>query len=179
MPWTPYYRKQHVEHGFLVTEGRLAFDAYRTITEYGEAVPKVLEHEEWREVPTYRSLILSTDGPPEHDDTDAEPAVVYDPHSVRRYLDDVTRQRIPIDQLSTDTWLMARARKVNQRYAHASRLPVLDAVARSVDAWAAASEAVYIALRRSRRGRGVPTSYMAAIGSALDTDRALVERWGR
>ncbi|MEU8658897.1 FtsX-like permease family protein, partial [Actinoplanes philippinensis] len=49
--------------------------------------------------------------------------------------------------------------------------------ARAVEAWTAAMEAVYMALRRERRGRAIPTSYQDLVRHAFEADLRVAERW--
>lgn len=174
MPWSPYYRTHHIEHGFLVVDDAHGFDAYDTVTEFGRAAPQHLDTDQWRSVPIRRrlSVDIADVNPAAH----AEPTIVLDDAAIDEYRAAVRAGDASIEQLAVDAWSLARARRVNLRYATAADLPS-DHLRTSVDAWTAASEAVYMSLRRFRRGRPVPTSYVGAVTAALDADHAAVAEW--
>ena len=178
MPWTPYFHQQHLEHGFLVLNGQHAIDPYRTITEFGEATPVTLDGDQWQTVPLQRCLVLES--PNEFVDSGhVLPTTIHDKTSIDHFLTCLEQQKLSVEQLSTDTWLMARARRVNHRYAQVTGITAEEQLQESVDAWSKASEAVYIALRRHRRGRSVPTSYIQAITSAINLDLQFLDRWSQ
>lgn len=174
MPWSPYHHNHHIEHGFLIVDDALAVDAYNTVTEFGPAEPQILDNDQWRSVPLHRHMSIDTASIDLS--AQAEPTVVRDDDAVVEYRAAVEAGGASIEQLAVDTWCLSRARRVNLRYADATDAPsgLLQA---SVDAWTAASEAVYMALRRFRRGRPVPTTYIGAVSAALDADRAVVQEW--
>lgn len=178
MPWTPYFHRQHLEHGFLVLDSQHAIDPYRTITEFGEATPVVLEEHQWHTVPLQRRLVLES--PNDFvDNGQVLPTTIYNRASIEHFLTCLEKEELSVEQLSTDTWLMARARRVNQRYAQLTGNAAKEHLLESVEAWSRASEAVYIALRRHRRGRSVPTSYIQAITSAINLDLLFLDRWAQ
>lgn len=178
MPWSPYYGVHHVEHGFLTISDVVAFDAYNTVTEFGDAVPQILG-EEWRTVPVERHLYVDVDSTDRAANWLSEPTTSYDSDKVRQYREAIDSATISVEQLATDTWSLARARRVNYRYALAAELAVTDHMLPSIEAWTAASESVYMALRRLRRGRPVPKAFVGAIHNALDVDEALIGVWPR
>lgn len=175
MPWSPYHRTHHVEHGFLVADDYVGFDAYNTVTEFGRAEPQILDTDQWRSVPLRRRLRI--DMANIDPSAQAEPTVVHDESAVVEYRAAVEASAASIEQLAVDAWSLARARRVNLRYVASAAHVSPDHLRTSVDAWTAASEAVYVALRRFRRGRPVPTTYIGTVIAALDADRAVVGEW--
>lgn len=177
MPWTPYYGKQHLEHGFLVLDERRALDPYWTITEFGEAIPCSLKPDQWHAVPTDRQIILEPGTSRRVDETAPARTATHDSASIDEYLKELQDGSISVDQLSTDAWIMSRGRRVNYRCVQATEPRLATSVANSAEAWDKASELAYIALRRERRGRTVPLSYVEAVSEALDRDQKLIEGW--
>ncbi|MEV0354995.1 hypothetical protein AB0H71_02930 [Nocardia sp. NPDC050697] len=167
MPWTPYAGQKHIEHGFLVLGTDLAFDPYRTITEFGAAVPTVITEPDRRAATITRHLKVEVIDPGA---CAAEPVSHTDPDATAEYRERLRGGTLTLDQLALDTWLLARARRVNDRYR-----PGL--LAESIEAWTRASEVVYLALRRAKRGRSVPATYIDAVAAALDVDADVAGRW--
>ncbi|MEV4158072.1 hypothetical protein AB0J48_34115 [Nocardia salmonicida] len=177
MAWTPYHGRKHIEHGFLVLGVDLAFDAYRTITEFGEAVPTVITGHDLRAVSVQRRMNLLI-GDVATDFT-AGPVAYRDHDAASRYSQLLHEQMLSLEHLALDTWLVARARRVNARYRTAYDGRLGEELTASVEAWTRASELVYMALRRSRRGRPVPLTYVDAIDAALAIDTDVAGRWSR
>ncbi|MFD6107553.1 hypothetical protein ACFWFQ_33380, partial [Nocardia salmonicida] len=177
MAWTPYHGRKHIEHGFLVLGVDLAFDAYRTITEFGEAVPTVIADHDLRAVSVQRRMNLLI-GDVATDFT-AGPVAYQDHDAASRYGRLLDEQMLSLEHLALDTWLVARARRVNARYRTAYDGRLGEELAASVEAWTRSSELVYMALRRSRRGRPVPHTYVDAIAAALAIDTDIAGRWSQ
>ncbi|MFF2392314.1 hypothetical protein [Nocardia sp. NPDC058114] len=177
MAWTPYRGRKHIEHGFLVLGADLAFDAYRTITEFGEAVPTAITGRDLRAVSVQRRMNLLIGDVAA--DFIADPVAYRDHDAASRYSRLLHKQMLSLEQLALDTWLVARARRVNARYRNSYDGRLGEELSSSGEAWTRASELVYMALRRSRRGRPVPLTYVDAIDAALAIDTDVAGRWSQ
>ena len=176
MPWLPYHRQRHMQHSYLVAaEGdrALVSDAYHSHTPWGLASPGewVLD---WAELPR-SSLVMVLEraaagapdvGPAgEYGDVDAY-AAAYADHPDRF---------AALDQLTTETWLLARSRRLHAEFLAATGrtpAPGTDDHLKRLDRLA---EQAFLAMRRVQRGRPEPARLTADLTDALHADRALFD----
>ena len=138
----------------------------------------LLERGSWEGVPVERSLAVSPRGVTDLDISPSPRVVLASDRNIADYLTSVENGSHDLPRLALDTWLMTRARAINMAYAEAVGRPTVLAAAEVAHrAWARASEAAYVGLRRWRRKRPVPDQYIARVREAVQSDVDLAARW--
>lgn len=181
LPWTPYYGQQHLEHSYLVGSrpaGAVITDAYQNQTPWGKAMPGRWELD-WAELPTADHVVALAP-------TATVPAVtpVVDLAEPADYLDAYARHAdrvAALRQLTLETWLLARSRKLHAGFrarscapatgAPVTGAPVTGEVEEHLRGWDLLVEQSYLAARRVERGRGEPAGLLDRLGQALAADR--------
>jgi len=196
LPWVPYAGHEHMDHGFVLDDleetapGETLVqvtDPYDNTTEWGRAQPQTttvplgdlttaLDGGRW-------GVLRRTGAAHAVDVADCVRANVasvlaaQDRGDLHRFVD-AHRQldRAALDNLTLQTWLLARNRALHGRWL-ADVAPTLAGLglddlpdrfdATVVRAWRRASEASYLALRRLRGGRAVPPACLAAATEAV------------
>ncbi|UUU43750.1 hypothetical protein [Streptomyces sp. NBC_00162] len=172
MPWLPYHGRRHMDHSFLLAPGPDGFhvaDGYRTDTPWGPAAPghwqfgaDALAGIEHAEVIEWAPRLLDATAPrPEYDGGDPAPYLA-------AYADHPDRAAA-LEQLSAETWLLARARALHARWRARLSLPVDTEHLRS---WDLVVEQSYLAHRRVARGRTEPPGVLDRLAAALAADAA-------
>ncbi|WBB78727.1 hypothetical protein O7606_21305 [Micromonospora sp. WMMD882] len=169
MPWLPYRGHAHMEHSFLVASDdgeALVGDAYDNETAWGPARPGQWRLP-WAELPAVSVAavcrVAGSYRPP------APSALLDDPddyvEAYARHADRLAALR----QLTAETWLMTRARRLHAAY-RVHRGEPLDADAH-LRRWDQLTAAAFIALRRVERGRPAPGALLPDLAAALTADR--------
>ncbi|MGR4880121.1 hypothetical protein ACIPUC_11880 [Streptomyces sp. LARHCF249] len=172
MPWLPYHGRRHMDHSFLLAAGPDGFhvaDGYRTDTPWGPAVPGHWQYGadavagiERAEVIEWAPRPLDATGPrPAYDGGDPAPYLA-------AYADHPDRAAA-LEQLASETWLLARARALHARWRARLSLPVDPEHTRR---WDLVVEQSYLAHRRVARGRTEPPGVLDRLAAALDADAA-------
>jgi hypothetical protein len=191
MGWVPYAGQRHLEHSVLVTRGGpsvTVVDGYHNDTPWGQARPGA-----WR-VPAaafdaavpHATVLVLTAGPVPR----LEPAAVLAHNaaaaagavpSIDRYLDGIRRAVATpegLDRLVLDVWLLGRSRVLHAAWsATVHGVPAaarVDAAAQA-QAWLTLTAQSYVAMRRARRGGGVPTAVVDEMARLLYGDVARVD----
>jgi hypothetical protein len=185
LPWLPYYRHEHMEHGFVLAgldaDGTAqVVDPYQNATEWGRATPvatrlplaalgEALSGGRWavlRRVPPTAAA-----RPPQRQITANACAVLAADRAgaYRRFVSYHSATGVrELENLTLQTWLLARNRGLHAGWV--ANLPngtvtpdVVDRF-RALDAgWRRAAETSYLALRRVRAGRQAPGAALAAL----------------
>ena len=108
----------------------------------------------------------------------APPVLSVDEAAVQEYLDayDACPDRPrAVEQLTVETWLLARARKLHAKYRarRAGRSEETDAERAHLHAWDKVVEQTYLAHRRVARGRAEPPGLVDRLREALAADRTI------
>ncbi|WFE41157.1 hypothetical protein [Micromonospora sp. WMMD998] len=169
MPWLPYLGHAHMDHSFLVASDgteALVGDAYDNETAWGPARPG-----QWR-LPWDRLPAVSVAAVLRVADPHRPPAPSLCLDDAADYLEAYARhgdQVAALRQLTAETWLMTRARRLHAAY-RAHRGEALDADAH-LRRWDQLTSAAFIAQRRVERGRPAPGSLLTDLAAALAADR--------
>jgi hypothetical protein len=168
LPWTPYHRRQHMEHSFLVVagpDGEKVVDAYHNDTQWGPARPG-----EW-ELPPLEDVRLrafrTRPGTPAAPDVRPRITGVDDYLNAYREHED---QRVAITRLTLETWLLARSRSLHARWLARHEPSAAERFAEHASRWRRFAEEVYIALRRVERGRAQPGGLHDRLAALLHAD---------
>jgi hypothetical protein len=191
LPWVPYHGHKHLDHGFVVEglEDGVAHvvDAYDNVTQWGRAEPlattvpvgelaAALEHGKW--------TLLTRVGDAAPLDLDerlaANAAAILEAEADGAYRRFVEAHREPdeptLDNLTLQTWLLARNRSLHARWL-AGQEGLGDLAERFetevVAAWRRAAETAYMALRRVSAGRQPPPAALHAAEAAVAAEPAL------
>jgi Butirosin biosynthesis protein H, N-terminal len=191
LPWVPYHGHKHLDHGFVVEglEDGVAHvvDAYDNVTQWGRAEPlattvpvgelaAALEHGKW--------TLLTRVGDAAPLDLDerlaANAAAILEAEADGAYRRFVEAHREPdeptLDNLTLQTWLLARNRSLHARWL-AGQEDLGDLAERFetevVAAWRRAAETAYMALRRVSAGRQPPPAALQAAEAAVAAEPAL------
>ncbi|MGJ5763279.1 acyl carrier protein [Streptomyces galbus] len=176
LPWLPYYGNAHMDHSFLLTAGPAGWhitDAYRIETRWGAAEPgeHVGDEQALRGIGT-AELVTFAPAPLEP----AEPSVAdFDPEPyVTAYATWPDRLRA-LEQLSAETWLLARARKLHAAYRArcAGRPGPTEAERAHLAAWDKLVKQTYLAQRRVALGRPEPAGAADRLAELLAADHAV------
>ncbi|MER8059740.1 MULTISPECIES: hypothetical protein [unclassified Streptomyces] len=176
LPWLPYHGNAHMEHSFLLAAGPTGWhvtDAYRVETRWGAAEPgeHILDERELAGIGT-AEVVTFAPAPPEP----AEPSVAdFDPGPyVTAYATWPDRLRA-LGQLSAETWLLARARRLHaaHRAQRAGRAEPPEAVRAHLAVWDKLVEQTYLAQRRVARGRAEPAGALDRLAELLAADRTV------
>lgn len=166
LPWTPYFRRRHMDHSFLVEPGDdryVVTDAYHNDTQWGAARPVTLSlhaHELWAALADGATAMFAIIPGPLPDRRGAEgPAI--EPAVVRRYVAayrDHPDRLEALDRLTLETWLLAR-----QHLLHAIANGPEDAAL----PWQRLAQQTFLASRRVAAGRPEPTGVLPELESLL------------
>ncbi|MES4908563.1 MULTISPECIES: acyl carrier protein [unclassified Streptomyces] len=187
LPWVPYYRKQHIEHSFLLLardrDTVTVEDNYFNETPWGSARPGTwhVPSGDLADLPgcAVAAELVAVPTPPADVTARRELAP---PDSVDRYADAYARhpqRAVALRRLTLETWLLARSRKLHaaflggqaqQGQAQQGALPT--AHQEQSAAWEAFTEQVYLASRRVDRGRAEPAGLTDRLAELLHADRA-------
>ncbi|PJE94883.1 hypothetical protein CUT44_24665 [Streptomyces carminius] len=171
MPWLPYAGKRHMAHSFLVRRSgdrALVTDAYHNETRWGPAVPGRWTVG-WDELPRVQSAVRfapAAGGVPR-----AAPAVDVDPPSA--YLAAYEQCPDPgraVEQLTVETWLLARSRGLHAAYRDRSGGPAGPEVEAHVRQWNELAVQAFITLRRLHRGGAGTDALLTRLAAALAAD---------
>ncbi|MER5880436.1 acyl carrier protein [Streptomyces sp. NPDC060235] len=173
LPWLPYYGNAHMDHSFLLAtgpQGLYVTDGYDIETRWGTASPgsHLLDPALLARIDGAEAVAFAPVPP-----APAPPAVVA--YETGPYLTAYTTwpDRVrALDQLSAETWLLARARKLHtaHRARAAGRTTESDAERAHLTAWDKAVEQTYLAARRVSRGRAEPPGTVERLGELLAAD---------
>jgi len=192
LPWVPYHGHKHLDHGFVVErlEDGIAHvvDAYDNVTQWGRAEPLTTT------VPVddlasaladdgrWTLLVRVGEPPPLHvGERPAENAAAIleaeRDGSYRRFVEaHLEPDERTLDNLTLQTWLLARNRSLHARWL-ADQEGLGDLAERFetdvVAAWRRASETAYMALRRVSAGRQPPPAAFQATEAAVAAEPAL------
>jgi Butirosin biosynthesis protein H, N-terminal len=191
LPWVPYQGHKHLDHGFVVEglEDGVAHvaDAYDNVTQWGRSEPlattvpvddlaAALEDGRW--------TLLVPVGDPRPLDVAARlaenAAAILEAERDGSYRRFVEAHREPdeptLDNLTLQTWLLARNRSLHARWL-ADQEGLGDLAERFereiVAAWRRAAETAYMALRRVSAGRQAPPATFQAAEAAVAAEPAL------
>jgi Butirosin biosynthesis protein H, N-terminal len=191
LPWVPYHGHKHLDHGFVVEglEDGLAHvvDAYDNVTQWGRAEPlattvpvddlaAALEDGRW--------TLLIRGGEPRPLDLAERlaenAAAILEAEADGSYRRFVEAHREAdertLDNLTLQTWLLARNRSLHARWL-ADQEGLGDLAerfeTRVVAAWRRAAETAYMALRRVSAGRQPPPAAFQAAEAAVASEPAL------
>ncbi|KUL37871.1 hypothetical protein ADL22_19710 [Streptomyces sp. NRRL F-4489] len=183
LPWLPYHGRAHMPHSFLLAAGPDGWqitDAYRNETEWGPATPGhwVLPEEDLPGIGTAEVTDLAPDSLPPL--ADLPPAPDLDPAAAETYLAAYAAcpdRAAAIRQLTVETWLLARARKLHATYRalYTGRAdgPEPGPEADHLRAWDKVVEQTYLAHRRVARGRAEPPGVLDRLRAVLAADRTV------
>ncbi|WP_328316318.1 hypothetical protein [Streptomyces sp. NBC_00388] len=181
LPWLPYFGHAHMEHSFLLAAGPDGWritDAYRSETSWGPAVPGrwVLSDADLSGIESADVVEFGAgDLPPL---ATLPPALTADEDAVREYLSAYEtwpdRARA-VEQLTVETWLLARGRRLHARYRalFSGRSAPGEAEETRLRAWDKVVEQTYLAHRRVSRGRAEPPQVVERLREVLAADREL------
>ncbi|WP_156722127.1 acyl carrier protein [Streptomyces apocyni] len=173
MPWLPYHRQRHIDHGWLVepgANGRAAVvDAYHNHTPWGLARPGRWEYG-WDELPS-ASLVVSLT--PLAEAPRVLPSAEHDPYEpfVAAYAEHPDRQAA-LDQLTMETWFLARSRRLHAAFlAQRSGSPAPPEVSEHLGQLDRLAEQTFLTQRRVQRGRPEPKRLFDDVAAVLKADR--------
>ncbi|MGH8791170.1 MAG: acyl carrier protein [Stackebrandtia sp.] len=167
LPWTPYFRRRHIDHSFLLLSDAVV-DAYHIDTPEGSARPARLPLDEAAISPLTAAAARIEPcalEPLEHIGVTAPDPATIDAY-VAAYRDAADRVEA-LEQLTAEIWLLARARRLHARWAPDQR------AAAHADAWSQLSDAVYLAKRRVERGRAEPPAWPQQLSRLLHAEIGL------
>lgn len=191
LPWVPYHGHKHLDHGFVVEgledEFAHVVDAYDNVTQWGRAEPLATTVPADELAPALedgRWTLLTRVGEPRPLDLagrlaenaaailEAEADGAYGRFvEAHRKADEPT-----LDNLTLQTWLLARNRSLHARWL-ADQEGLGDLAerfeSRVVAAWRRAAETAYMALRRVSAGRQPPPAALEATEAAIAAEPAL------
>jgi hypothetical protein len=173
MPWLPYWRQRHMQHSYLLEDldGRaLVSDAYLNHTAWGLSEPGVWSCD-WRMIPPATLVVhWGADEPwetptPRYDFTD--------PSSYVAAYRDASDRVAAYDQLTAETWLMARARALHVACRESVGEPVRAEHADHLRAWERLTSHTFMTLRRVQRGRPEPPAFFDGLEALIVRDAEL------
>ncbi len=184
LPWLPYHRRSHMDHGFLVesrVDDILVVDPYHNDTPWGPARPGAwaLSARALRSAVGENALVASVEldnGPPALDTTaaladNAQRARAAAP-GVERYVAE-RRERLVdpevIRGLVLDVWLLGRERRLHTAWLGPDH-PVAAAAIERAGAWEQLAAHSFLALRRLERGGSVQNGLIDDIAEQLRAD---------
>ncbi|HZG04694.1 MAG TPA: acyl carrier protein [Streptomyces sp.] len=182
MPWLPYHGQRHMEHSFLVEPAPAAAgitDAYYNPTPWGLAAPGRWE-QDWHALPTASVVVLlepAADGTGAPGTvtpgTDLAPAAERERY-VAAFADHPDRVAA-LEQLTAETWFLARSRKLHAACRDALGRPAGPGTEDHLRRWDRLAEQTFVALRRVQRGRPEPERLLPELAAALAADRAVFD----
>ncbi len=178
LPWVPYFARRHMDHSFLVEyqgDKVAVFDGYHNDTQWGPARPGTwnLSDKQLAEaLPNGADAValVPTDSvgslpQPQFTAPDAESVTAY----LRAYRDYSDRMEA-LEQLTLETWLMARYRQLHaalhKKIVGTSTQIISDHLAQ----WNLLVEQTYLAYRRIQRGRPEPGGVIDRLAELLAAD---------
>lgn len=180
LPWLPYHGQAHMEHSFLLAagpDGWQVTDGYRSETPWGPAAPvrRLLAEHDLAGLGSAELVTLepADGGPP----AGLAPTLSLPGSAIEEYLsayDACPDRARAVQQLTVETWLLVRARKLHAEYR--TRLGGPDATARAeavtehLRAWDRLVEQTYLAHRRVSRGRAEPAGLVERLRELLLAD---------
>jgi acyl carrier protein len=182
MTWVPYAGQRHMGHSFLLTavdDRCTVVDAYHNDTPWGSARPGVwrLPVAELDAAATEVTALVLTAGPPSAPDRDTalvEAARAWSDTAVDRYVAAVREHaEAGWDNLVLDVWLRARSCRLHASWAAAAGVEGAERVAAQAEAWPVLASQTYVAMRRARRGGGMPAGLVDRLHELLRADAAL------
>ncbi|MER6472401.1 acyl carrier protein [Streptomyces collinus] len=176
LPWVPYHGRTHMDHSFLLDRdpsGRAVVrDGYHNDTPYGPARPgtwTLTEAELARALPDgARVHRTARAGLPQDATTVTAPPSAAIGSYVRAYREHPDREQA-LGQLTLETWLLARARRLHAAHRAAAGDPA-PAVEQHLRAWGKLAEQTFLAHRRVQRGRPEPVGPLAGLADLLHAD---------
>ncbi|MEU2618170.1 hypothetical protein ABZ642_08360 [Streptomyces sp. NPDC007157] len=182
LPWLPYHRQAHMDHSFLLAagpDGWRVTDAYRSETQWGPAVPGhwTPAEEDLAGIESAELIELVAVGAKPV--SELPPTLTSDEATVAAYLaayDACADRERAVEQLTVETWLLARARKLHAKYRalFADRADRTEAEEGHLRAWDKVVEQTYLAHRRVSRGHAEPPGVVDRLRQALAGDRTLL-----
>jgi hypothetical protein len=191
LPWVPYHGHKHLDHGFVLEglEDGVAHivDAYDNVTQWGRAEPlatTVLVDDLTAALEGGRWTLLTQVGDPTPLDVAERlaenAAAILEAERDGSYRRFVEAHREPdertLDNLTLQTWLLARNRSLHARWL-ADQEGLGDLAERFetqvVAPWRRAAETAYMALRRVSAGRQPPPAAFQAAEAAVAAEPAL------
>jgi acyl carrier protein len=169
MPWLPYHRQRHMEHSYLVTadgDRALIVDAYHSHTPWGLASPGEWTMD-WSELPVSSLVVVfepATAGAPA-----VAPATEYG--DIDTYVAAYPDRFAALDRLTTETWLLARSRRLHAAFLAREDLPAAPETATHLERLDRLAEQAFLAMRRVQRGRPEPDRLLTDLADALRADR--------
>ncbi|MFJ4877312.1 hypothetical protein ACIP93_19120 [Streptomyces sp. NPDC088745] len=176
LPWVPYHGHTHMDHSFLLARddsGRAVVrDGYHNDTPHGPARPgawTLTEEELAAALPDGARVYRTTHTGVPRAATEVVPATAaaVEPY-VRAYREHPDRAEA-LAQLTLETWLLARARRLHAAHRAAATGPGA-AVEEHLTAWGKLTEQTFLAHRRVQRGRPEPTGPLERLAELLYAD---------
>ncbi|MFE7131717.1 acyl carrier protein [Streptomyces sp. NPDC057638] len=175
MSWLPYHGRRHMEHSYLVAPmgtRAVVTDAYHSHTPWGLASPGewLLD---WAELPV-SSLVIAFEPAPEA----GRPASGTDHGGdiaayVTAYADHPDRTAA-IGRLATETWLLARQRRLYGAHLEREGSAAPAELAEHLRRLDRLAEQTFLALRRLERGRPESRRLLDDLAAALHADRRIL-----
>lgn len=177
LPWVPYHENSHMAHSFLIQHdegGVLVIDGYHNDTPWGPARPGA-----WRlsvqqltdALPMAAEIVLFAPIPgsaiPLPDVRPPDPGVVADYVAAYRDYDD---RATALAQLTLETWLLARSRRLHAVARTSVPTDSNTGVAAHLRDWTSLVEHTYLAHRRVLRGRPEPHGVFDRLAAVLTAD---------
>ncbi|MEU0784652.1 acyl carrier protein [Streptomyces sp. NPDC006173] len=178
LPWLPYHGNAHMDHSFLLAagpEGLDVTDGYHIETRWGTASPgtHLLDPAALARLDSAEAVAFAPVPPAQAPST----VLAYEtgPY-LKAYTTWPDRARA-LDQLSAETWLLARARKLHaaHRAQAAGRTTESEAEQAHLRAWDKVVEQTYLAARRVSRGRAEPPGTVERLGELLAADHQVFD----
>ncbi|MEU5365873.1 hypothetical protein ABZ354_20785 [Streptomyces sp. NPDC005925] len=179
LPWVPYFQQRHMAHSFLAEAGGTdevnVVDGYHNETPWGSARPgrwTLSSRAFAAAVP--RPCLVAELAPATGAPTATATAVdLAGPEAVDAYVDAYAQhpdRRAALDQLTLETWFLARSRRLHAAF-RARFAPSPDsAVDAHLGAWGSLTEQTYLAVRRVERGRTEPPALLPRLREQLHAD---------
>ncbi|GAB3836108.1 acyl carrier protein [Dactylosporangium cerinum] len=180
LPWTPYRGRRHMSHSFLVAptggghDGYEVIDAYHNDTQWGRARPgshRISAADLVAALASGAQQVLWIDAGPLP--AAVPPGGSVDGAAVEEYLRPyraAAGELEAVDELTLQTWLLARSRRLHSAYLAAAGATGTEAVAGHLDGWSAIVEQTYLALRRVQRGQPAPADLVERLARQLHAD---------
>lgn len=184
MPWTPYYKQVHMEHGLsavALDHETIYADPYDTATAFGAAHPILLD----RLPKETSSHIFYTHYVHEFESIKTTQPPTFDVYNgtmldAERYVAQFSDSVMDLNALATDIWMILRARNATTQWTTTgtNQIGQLNTELNEIllPAWEKANEQCYLALRRAQRNKPVPPSYKFSVIEALNMDDEIVRR---
>lgn len=170
LSWLPYFRRRHMQHSFLVEDavgGAGITDAYHNVTPWGTAEPGRW-YVPWTELPT-ASLVTVLERDDER--APARPRLLLEDSGdyIAAYRGHPERAEA-LNRLTTETWLLARSRKLHGAFRAAASGGENEVVTGHLKRWDQIATQAFVTLRRVERGMAEPPGLLGDLRAALDAD---------